>query len=449
MVRTQGNQEAIPPHQDRSNAWAVLGSDRPRGSAHLLRTGAVAAVVGIMACGDGSTDGAPDLDSLPVLSVTEELRLGDVDDPDLGFSRVGHVDVDRDGNLYVLELLDRGIRVFDRDGIRLRTIGGPGEGPGEFGRSPSFGVMGDTVWALDMSLRRITLFDREGQVLSTGRMEGVPVALQNPRQEGVVWPRGMRPDGMFTGDMTMFRSRRDADATGVGPRDTVQVPRVLFDPSGEVVDTIAWDRYPPPEHPEPEWVERGPTRYYVPPWPGDKPLELNEPSGRWVVERARAEQGEAPFIRILRLSEPGDTIYSRVFTYTPKPYSAEVLDSIAWRSARIPGGSYSTVTGPRPTPPGVDINDVHGAIRAAMNFPEFQTGVERPLAGKDGTLWLLREDSGGPLRRWLIVKPDGSLRGHLDIPRRWQVRWVSAERFVVSENDEFDVPWVVRLRIGP
>jgi hypothetical protein len=73
--------------------------------------------------------------------------------------------------------LDRQIRVYDEAGTLLRRIGGAGEGPGEFGGSPSFGVVGDTVWAYDGRLERITLFDRRGNLLSTGRVVSLRIPL--------------------------------------------------------------------------------------------------------------------------------------------------------------------------------------------------------------------------------------------------------------------------------
>jgi hypothetical protein len=43
--------------------------------------------------------------------IEEEMRLGSVDDPEVGFSRIGRVDVDRDGQIYMFEDLDRDPRL--------------------------------------------------------------------------------------------------------------------------------------------------------------------------------------------------------------------------------------------------------------------------------------------------------------------------------------------------
>ena len=82
-----------------------------------------------------------------------------------------------------------------------------------------------------------------------------------------------------------------------------------------------------------------------------------------------------------------------------------------------------------------------------VEVPEFQPPVLETVAGPGGTLWLRREDGGGLAHRWLIVGPDGTPRGHVEVLRRSRVRWVGEEEFVTVERDEYDVPWVVRFRL--
>lgn len=47
-----------------------------------------------------------DLESTPLLRATEELRIGSSSDPNIGFSRIGGVAIDRDGQVYIFELHD-------------------------------------------------------------------------------------------------------------------------------------------------------------------------------------------------------------------------------------------------------------------------------------------------------------------------------------------------------
>ncbi len=373
------------------------------------------------------------LDGLPVLTVTEDLRIGSVEDPDYGFSRIRGVEVDRDGRLFVGESLVGEIRVFDSDGTLLRRIGRKGEGPGEFQQLFQWGVVGDTVWVTDFFLRRITLFERAGTLLSTGIWEGVTVPHGTSGSASSVGPYSMRVDGLFRGEITEVAQRMG----GAPSEDSLRVPEVLFDASGVVVDTVGWDVFPPPAESRATRVSVGSRNYPVPRPPTGTVPRLGFPAGEWIVDRHPAQADSLSNLKITRLGLMGDTIVSREYRYQPRRYPDVILDSIAMRYVSA-----------RPSARGTDPDRVRQAIRDAMDFPDFQPPVLEGVAGSDGTLWLRREDLGGRLSRWLVIGPDGTPRGHVEIPRHSTVSWVGEGVFVVVEKDEFDVPWVVRFRIG-
>ena len=54
------------------------------------------------------------------------------EDPYSMFGRVWDVEIDQEGNVLVLDFINQEIRVFDRSGTFLTTVGHQGEGPGEF-----------------------------------------------------------------------------------------------------------------------------------------------------------------------------------------------------------------------------------------------------------------------------------------------------------------------------
>ena len=72
-------------------------------------------------------------------SLVEELGLGNVvgDGPE-GFGEVHDIAVDPAGQIYVLDVGSKEVRVFGRDGAYLRTMAREGEGPGEI-RYEGFG----------------------------------------------------------------------------------------------------------------------------------------------------------------------------------------------------------------------------------------------------------------------------------------------------------------------
>ena len=149
-----------------------------------------------VACDSAQASDEINVDALPEVEAVAGPRIGSVDDPSSGFSLVAGVDVDLDGNIYVLEMSVPEIRVYGPAGEILRRIGRRGQGPGEFAGAPRFGIVGDTVWTVDLGMRRITLFDRQGRVLSTGSIDPLPVPL--PQGYGYVFPWLMRADGLFS-----------------------------------------------------------------------------------------------------------------------------------------------------------------------------------------------------------------------------------------------------------
>src|SRR5690606_14633985 len=110
----------------------------------------------VVACGtgDGAT-GSDHIAAAPELEAEEVVRVGSVDDPDAGFSRIGGITVDGQGGVHVLESQEKQIRVYDWNGVQIRTFGRDGAGPGEFKSPRLIGYRRDTLAVGDASLGRI------------------------------------------------------------------------------------------------------------------------------------------------------------------------------------------------------------------------------------------------------------------------------------------------------
>jgi hypothetical protein len=152
---------------------------------------------------------------------------------------------------------------------------------------------------------------------------------------------------------------------------------------------------------------------------------------------------------VTRLEFSGDTVFHREYSYSPQSYDEAALDTIAARSLTGLGGIVAMVDGValRPEAPG-DPEAARGVIRSRMSFPAFQPPIQAQFAGADGSLWLRREEQGEATYDWLIIDPAGDLQGVVRIPRRVRPAWAGGDEAWLIEFDEFDVPWMVKYRIG-
>jgi hypothetical protein len=82
--------------------------------------------------------------------------------------RVQGVLVDPAGRLWIADGQSGELRIFEPDGTHVRTLGGRGEGPGEFEQIRLLGSgPGDTVFVGDGASDRVTVYSPEGELVRT------------------------------------------------------------------------------------------------------------------------------------------------------------------------------------------------------------------------------------------------------------------------------------------
>jgi len=131
-----------------------------------------------------------------------------------------------DGRYVAADDAAKEVKVFDSTGRHLQTIGGDGEGPGEFRAVWLVGVYrGDSIYAFDYGLMRTSIFAPDG---TFGR------AVRNPIP-GNYWMTGVFSDGSFL-------LQNPGEGRPQGPPglkwDTAAV--VVVSPDGDRVDTLGY-----------------------------------------------------------------------------------------------------------------------------------------------------------------------------------------------------------------
>lgn len=169
------------------------------------------------------------------LSAEPSLRIGVTDgDPAYQFFRVWSLSQARDGGILVANDGTREIRVFDGEGRFRRSMGGPGDGPGEFRQVSAVEPLGgDTLLVVDLQHRRLTaLAGTTGEVFWTAPLEA----------HGRI-PRGrpaMLPDGGFVLGWMQQIGLQQVGPGGARPGETVRSEATVFRYAldGTVTDTI-------------------------------------------------------------------------------------------------------------------------------------------------------------------------------------------------------------------
>ncbi len=189
-----------------------------------------------------------------------------------------------DGTIVIGDRLDKKVRFFDGEGNPHKAVGREGRGPGEFDDIDWLGQCGsDSVFAWDFDLKRMTVIDAEGSVVTTFPLpddpsvaapwvvacsrNGVVAFIGMPENTGHVWQRYYAPLSLADtrgavmreiGEVAAFEGRPLGKITSmaltpdriyVGTKDSAFVD--VYSLEGRLLGTIAVGnsmRAPTPEH---------------------------------------------------------------------------------------------------------------------------------------------------------------------------------------------------------
>lgn len=102
-----------------------------------------------------------------VFQLEEELAIGEEGNGDeYIFSKIGDIAVDGEGKIHILDINEAHIKIFDKNGKYVKTIGNKGQGPGEMSRPSSLQITTQNEIAVnDSSARKIHFFTLDGNFL--------------------------------------------------------------------------------------------------------------------------------------------------------------------------------------------------------------------------------------------------------------------------------------------
>ena len=339
--------------------------------------------------------------------VVEDLRIGSAtsDGPDL-FGLVYSFDVDAWGRILVLDDQAQEVRVFDREGAFVRTVGGKGEGPGEFLQAGSVDLSRNgEIWVMGMSKGSVSIFDTAGTYLRDERTRTPGIVLKPYR--GGFDPTGrynvVIPDIREEGDINLALARFDQSFT---PIDTIPVPD---DPVERDIFRMV--------------SEEGMMRASVP-FQGALTWRFSRSGTLWTLVTDRYEFAE--------IAAGGGTLRRITKEHGSIPVSSaereEALEGLDWFTSQ--GGKIDHSKIPASKPPTVHF-----------------------FLDDEGHLWVQRgvENSENEGRIIDIPDPEGRYLGTLRLP--FSLQSLTAEPLVRDgtlygiTSDEFGMPYLVRSRI--
>jgi hypothetical protein len=373
-------------------------------------------------------------------------RIGSVDDPDQGLTRIGQVVIGPDGLFYVSQPLDRNIRVYDARGGLRRVIGREGEGPGELEGIGSIGLLGDTLYVSDDQLLRVSFFTLDGVFLTSrswragqglGRGQGASSSGAFNIMYMPTAPQALSSDGTALVIPNSAMPASTERGSGVR-RGSFRIPALRIDSQSQVIDTLAWEQHTGAN----VVLARGGAEFFFQARFFDSPLLklIPDGSGVVVVDRRAAEGRETSTFRVSATRRVGDTIFSREFTYLPVPTTREVVRSVLERTPiyQNPGSSASA------SPPGVPERE--DALRGGDLVPSMLPPVTYLTVGQDSSIWLRREEAVDSAV-WNVLDPSGNAVGSLRLPSGQTVVAAKGDVIAAVELDDLDVPYVIRYRL--
>ena len=341
-------------------------------------------------------------------TLEEDLRL--YGPPGGYFGAVGAVTTDSRDNIFVLDGFAQEIHVFDSEGAHLRTLGGQGEGPGEFQMAQALAMgPGDTLWVTDPMTRRYSVFGPDGgfaRVL-TRRINGGPAAERCSLAE----------DGGYLEWVTRFPNE---ERTGdLGDIDLLHIYPVRISAERDAQDTLPRLEFTQTMADMPSMGMRRPV------WIGPALRRTFNCSGSFWF----AQSGE---YRLYRRTLEGDTtLITSLTDARPADIGEADRDEVRRRFGEWP-------------------EMLADQLRA---LPEKKPIIEKMFVDGAGHLFVIPETSRvEPGTAIDVFRDDGVFVGRLEVPETVTLMYhrgahATPEYLIFAGADDAGTPYVTRLRV--
>jgi len=113
-------------------------------------------------------------DGIQYYQANDIVILGSEEGPEEGMLILPYdIKIDSQDQIYILDGYDACLRVYDPNGNWIRNIGRAGQGPGEFVYLISFDISrDDNLYLLDLMQKRVSIFNTSGKFISSFKVEG-------------------------------------------------------------------------------------------------------------------------------------------------------------------------------------------------------------------------------------------------------------------------------------
>ncbi len=369
----------------------------------------------------------------PALAVSPIYRTGLLEEPRASVAIAPVAALADDESLFVVQPQGNEIVMLDSAGQVRRVIGGRGEAPGEFMSLLSIGIAEGRLFATDLALARVSFFDLAGSVTEVRSWRG---AIDPVRTEDGLMLMSSVPFTVASANAALMRPNimalATAPATGI-VRSSARAPLLLLDSLGTVLDTVAWEEL----HGTRVVMAAAGSAYSKDVPFQDRWWMAVSARGGDLVVAALGMGGEAPTVHVARIAPTGDTTLAMAYRYSPVPLTEDAIDRAMSRSQVFPADAGAP-------PSGSFLSD----IRESGLLPETAPAITGLASGQDGSIWLRREDDGGPTVRWTVLEPDGGIRGFVRFPASARVLAARGTMVVTVGQDDLGEIVVAGYRLG-